>query len=83
MHKITQNKKSVQIPNISTINIMYQDLLLLPNTLSNKAKTVHILLHLTNTSLLSIGQLCNDNCWGIFDKKRSIHFKAPVPHSQG
>ena len=34
--------------------------------LSSAAKEVQILPYLTNTSLLSIGQLCNDNCIAIF-----------------
>ena len=54
---------------------MQQELLTLSSVLSTRAKTVHILPNLTNASLLSIGQLCDDNCWGLFNKNHLLIFK--------
>ena len=67
--------KNVQLPNSTNISVTHQGLLPLSNVLSDAAKTVHILPALTNYSLLSIGQLCNDNCWGLFNKKDLLLFK--------
>jgi len=38
--------------------------------LSAPAQQAYVLPSLTNTSLLSIGQLCNDNCIAIFTKEK-------------
>ena len=40
--------------------------------LSTTAKEVQVLPSLTNTSLLSVGQLCNDNCTAIFTPTEMI-----------
>ena len=42
---------------------------------SVRAKTAHVLAGITNASLLSIGQLCDDNCIAILDKKKIEIFK--------
>ena len=72
--KITHTK-TVQLPNSTNIPVTHQGLLPLSNELSDAAKTVQILPKLTNCSLLSIGQLCDDNCWGLFNKKDLLIFK--------
>ena len=61
------HKKNVQLPNFTNISITHEGLLPLSNELLDAAKTVQILLKLTNYSLLSIGQLCDNNCWGLFN----------------
>ena len=43
--------------------------------LSPTAKQAHVLPALTNTSLLSIGQLCNDDCIAIFTKTKMYILK--------
>jgi len=43
--------------------------------LSKDAQVANVLPSLTNSSLLSIGQLCNDNCWGIFNKQHLFMYK--------
>ena len=50
-----------------------------PNGLSARAKKAHVLDGITNASLLSIGQLCNDNCVAILDKKKIEIFKDNNP----
>ena len=56
------NNKSVQLPNSNSIDITHQGVLPISNKLSMKAKTAHIISKLINSSLLSLGQLCDDNC---------------------
>ena len=70
-----KHKKFVELPDSTNINVTHQGLLPLPNILSDAAKTAQILPNLSNSSLLSIGQLCDDNCWGIFNKKDLLIFK--------
>ena len=43
--------------------------------LSASAKQAYVLPTLTNTSLLSIGQLCNDNCIATFTKEKMFIIK--------
>ena len=59
----------VTLPNGEAIKIPKKGLLPMDNKLSTTATTAYILPNLHNTSLLSIGQLCNDDCVAIFDKK--------------
>ena len=44
----------------------------LHQSLTNRAKQVQVLPKLTNSSLLSIGQLCDDNCAALF-RKHDLH----------
>ena len=65
----------VQLPDSTNIRVIHQGMLPLPNVLSDAAKTVQVLPNLSNSSLLSIGQLCDNNCWGLFNKKDLLFFK--------
>jgi hypothetical protein len=47
----------------------------LHSSLSAKAKQAHILDGITNSSLISLGQLCDDNCVAILDKTKINIFK--------
>jgi hypothetical protein len=68
---------TVMLPN-STSNIQATHLGQLPfhPSFSEKAKTAHILDDITNSSLFSIGQLCDDNCIAVLDKKLIKIFKS-------
>ena len=70
-----EHTKYVKLPNSSNIIVTHQGMLPFTNEISDAAKTVQILPQLTNCSLLSIGQLCDDNCWGLFNKKDLLIFK--------
>ena len=63
------------LPNGQTIKITKKGLLPIDNNLSKTAKMAYILPQLQNTSLLSIGQLCDDNCLAIFDKRNMYIIK--------
>ena len=66
--KATQFGPVVTLPNLSTIQATSEGQLNLHPILSTQATTAHIFDDLTNTSLLSMGQLCDDDCTAIFDK---------------
>ena len=72
IHK--NDKINVTLPDSSTINSTHTGQLHLPE-LSNSAKTAHILPALQDTSLLSLGQLANDGCQILLDKKTLKVFK--------
>jgi hypothetical protein len=44
-------------------------------SLSKEAKTAHVLDGVTNASLISIGQLCDDDCIAVLDKQKLQVFK--------
>ena len=69
------HKKNVTLPNSTSISVTHEGLLPISNELSDAAKTVQVLPNLTNCSLLSTGQLCDDNCWGLFNKKDLLLFE--------
>ena len=64
MQKITSGIK-VHLPNNNVLESTMAGVLPV-HGLAPAVKEVQILSLLTNTSLLSIGQLCNDNCIAIF-----------------
>ena len=66
---------SVQIPNGTNMKTIEKGILPLHGILSDRAKTGNIIEGLNNASLLSIGQLCDDNCIAIFDKRYLHIFK--------
>ena len=49
--------------------------ILTSNLLTPKALQAHVFKGLTNSSLISIGQLCDDGCIAMFDKKKLHVFK--------
>ena len=66
---------SVVIPNNDILTSKSQGQLPLSDLLSRKEKTAMILPHLKSASLVSIGQLCDDD-WNVFlNKKESIAIK--------
>ena len=64
----TQIGPVVTLPDRSTIQATAKGTLNLHPLLSEQATTAHVFDDLTNTSLLSVGQLCDDDCTAIFDK---------------
>ena len=67
---INKNGPDVNLPESSQINATQQDRLPLPSSLSKKASTAVVLPPLKNSSLISLGQLCDYNCKVILDKKK-------------
>lgn len=63
-----QHGPIAKLPNNAIIQAKRQGNLPFSNTLSSTAKTALIFLDLKNSSLLSIGQLCDDDCVAIFGK---------------
>jgi hypothetical protein len=59
---------SVMLPNSTNIQATHTGQLSFHSSLSTKAKTAHILDGITNSSLVSLGQLCDDNCIAVLDK---------------
>ena len=63
------------LPNTSTIQATYSGLLPFVDILSPQAKTSFIFPGLSNESLLSVGQFCNNNCIAIFTKHKMYILK--------
>ena len=69
-NKITlSNGPSAYLPNKQKIKATAQGVLPLHPTLSQASQTALVFPQLTNESLISVGQLCDDNCIVKFDKK--------------
>ena len=72
---LTQLKKvtfgpTVTLPDMSTIQADQQGFLPLPNSISPEGSKAHVFEDITNASLISIGQLCDDGCEATFDKEK-------------
>ena len=65
----TRNPINVILPNNKHISSSHTTTLNIPG-LSDNAKNAHVLPELKSSSLLSIGQLCDDNCIAIFSKSK-------------
>ena len=63
------------LPDSTHVQATHSGLLPLHHSLSTTAKTAHVLDGMTNSSLISIGQLCDDDCVAILDKRRLQVFK--------
>jgi hypothetical protein len=63
------------LPDSTHVQATHSGLLPLHHGLSKTAKTAHVLDGMTNSSLISIGQLCDDDCIAILDKRRLQVFK--------
>jgi hypothetical protein len=64
------------LPDSTHVQETHSGLLPLHHSLSKTAKkTAHVLDGMTNSSLISIGQLCDDDCVAILDKRRLQVFK--------
>ena len=72
-HVIYDRKKTINGPRVGlpdglVMKTLETGILPLNNFLSTMAKTGNVLAGLTNSSLLSIGQLCDDDCIAVFSK---------------
>ena len=63
------------LPDSTHVQATHSGLLPLYHSLSKTAKTAHVLDEMTNSLLNSIGQLCDDDCVAILDKRRLQVFK--------
>ena len=72
----------VALPNSKTIKATHQGYLQLSDALTNQAQHTTIFKHLNN-NLLSIGQLCDDNCIVIFTKNKVNVYKDNTLILQG
>ena len=66
---------SVLLPNNDMISSTEKGQIPLSNVLSKSAKTAMILPQLASSSLISLGQLCDDNCKILLDKQQLIAVK--------
>ena len=77
LHNVTTtpNGPSVYLPNGTILQAQQKGQLLLSEHLSTKAQTTQILDGIAESSLISIGQLCDDNCITVLDKNEINIFK--------
>ena len=68
----------VKLPDSSTIQSTKEGNIPLHSSLSPTATKAHIFDNLTNSSLLSIGQLCDDGCTAALDKRFLRIFKNDI-----
>ena len=66
--KATTTGPIVTLPNHDTIQAQAEGYLDIHPSLTSQATKAHVFDGLTNASLLSVGQLCDDNCTAIFNK---------------
>jgi hypothetical protein len=66
---------TVMLPDSTNIQATHSGQLPLHHSFSMKAKTAHVLDGITNASLISIGQLCDDDCVAVLDKRVIKVFK--------
>ena len=57
-----KNGPQVKLPTNEKIQATHNGIIPWTNDLTYKAKLAHVLPHIRNSSLLSLGQLCDDNC---------------------
>jgi hypothetical protein len=74
--KATPSGPSVMLPDSTNIQATHSGQLPLHHSLSSTATKAHILDGITNSSLVSLGQLCDDNCIAVLDKKKLQVFKS-------
>jgi len=77
LHNVTAtpNGPSVYLPNGTILQAQRKGQLLLSEHLSSKAQTTQILEGIAESSLISLGQLCDDNCFTVLDKNEINIFK--------
>ena len=71
----TTSGLTVQVANSNIINPDLRDTLKMSNKLSPKAQSAHIFNYTTTGSLISMRQLCDDDCIAIFTKFDVMFFK--------
>ena len=64
----TYNGSEIQLPNNKKLQVLHKEQINIHKLLPMNAKQAYILPNLTNKSLLSVGQLCNNNCTVEFGK---------------
>ena len=64
------------LPNQNTITATHKGNMIMNEQLSQTATQAFVYPKLTNESLLSIGQLCDDNCLAIFSKRNIYVIKT-------
>ena len=69
------NEIPVQLPDSTLIMSSEKGELPLSSSLSSKAKTAMILPELKSSNLISLGQLCDDDCQIILDKHQMLALK--------
>ena len=76
-HTIKQitNGPSIYQPDKSTLTTTKTCIIPIHKEISSTAKAAYIVPNLKNSSLLSIGKLCDDNCIALFTKKNLFIFK--------
>jgi hypothetical protein len=57
------------LPDSTHIQATHSGILPFHESLSDKAKTAHVLDGIANAPLISVGQLCDDDCIAVLDKK--------------
>ena len=76
LNNVQPNKSiKVTLPNSQSISSTIQGTLPLSNELTSKAKIAVVLPNLTSSSLISLGQLCDDGCNINLDKDRMNIYK--------
>ena len=73
--KLDSNGPTVLLPNNASITSTKKGMLPLASQLSHEAKTAHVLPELHSTSLISLGQLCDNNCFIGLTKEKLYIFK--------
>ena len=66
--KKTRDGPTLQLPNNKTMSVTRTGNIPLASSLSARAKKLHIFDGLRSASLISLGQLCDDDCVAILDK---------------
>ena len=69
--------QSVILPDGDLLAPSQKGLLPLSNEFSNEAKEATVLKALKSSSLVSLGQICDDNCTIILDKEKLVALKSP------
>ena len=77
------NGPTVYLPNMDTIQTTHMGKLPFNTQLSNIAITANVLLSLKSASLISLGQLCDDNCNISLDKRAIKVYKNNKKILQG
>ena len=73
--QVIENGPKVGLPNGATLVSYLRGNIPFNKILTSEAMQAHVFKGLTNSSLISIGQLCDDGCVAVFDKKMLHVFK--------
>jgi hypothetical protein len=70
-----KNGPTVFLPNLQTMSAIAKGLLPFTENLSYNARTAHVFEKLQSSSLISLGQLCDDDCNIYLNKQKIFVFK--------